>query len=404
MKLAFVGPWPPQPTGIADYDYALLPALRPYFEELVVVTDADVPLELPPALVDAICPPSAFEHWGIGRIVPLYAMGNSIRYHETAYTLLRRFPGITMLHDGNLLPFVHARTLSRGLVADYVRELGFARGREGCQRAWHSLRTAEALVPEEDPLLERVARASLGLIVHSNDMRRRVLRAFPQARVAVIPHLDVTPLDATRESPMEARAALGFSPNDCVVGAFGFMAPNKRLGSILAAMPPLLADFPDLRLVCVGEAVAGYDVEQEIAARGLETRVRLTGWLPLERLQQYIQAVDIGINLRYPTWGEMSGTLIRLMAAGKPVLVTQAGSFSELPDESVIKIPYDAAVEVAELVQALSALLQEQALRERIGAAARRYIVEQCTPADIGRQVAAFVEFVIRDAHAGLQP
>jgi len=214
----------------------------------------------------------------------------------------------------------------------------------------------------------------------------------------------MTPPDATRESPMEARAALGFSPNDCVVGTFGFMAPNKRLASILAAMPPLLADFPDLRLVCVGEAVAGYDVEQEIAARGLETRVRLTGRVPLERLQRYIQAVDIGINLRYPTWGEMSGTLVRLMAAGKPVLVTQAGSFSELPDESVIKIPYDAAVEVAELVQALSALLQERALRERIGAAARRYIVEQCTPADIGRQVAAFVEFVIRDAHAGLQP
>jgi hypothetical protein len=45
------------------------------------------------------------------------------------------------------------------------------------------------------------------------------------------------------------------------------------------------------------------------------------------------------VNLRYPSAGETSGTLIRAFDAGKPVAVSDYAQFAELPDDCVVKIP-----------------------------------------------------------------
>ncbi|MEA2489155.1 MAG: hypothetical protein QOH21_947, partial [Acidobacteriota bacterium] len=46
------------------------------------------------------------------------------------------------------------------------------------------------------------------------------------------------------------------------------------------------------------------------------------------------------VNLRYPSAGETSGTLIRAFDAGKPVAVSDYAQFAELPDDCVVKIPF----------------------------------------------------------------
>jgi hypothetical protein len=50
--------------------------------------------------------------------------------------------------------------------------------------------------------------------------------------------------------------------------------------------------------------------------------------------------VDRLVNLRYPSAGETSGTLIRAFEAGKPVAVSDYAQFAELPDDCVVKIPF----------------------------------------------------------------
>ncbi len=47
------------------------------------------------------------------------------------------------------------------------------------------------------------------------------------------------------------------------------------------------------------------------------------------------------VNLRSPTMGETSGTAIRALSLGKPLVVSDVGWFSELPDEVAIKVPVD---------------------------------------------------------------
>ena len=48
---------------------------------------------------------------------------------------------------------------------------------------------------------------------------------------------------------------------------------------------------------------------------------------------------DVVLNLRYPTLGETSGAALRVMAAGRPLVVFDHGWYGELPDEAAVKVP-----------------------------------------------------------------
>ena len=65
-----------------------------------------------------------------------------------------------------------------------------------------------------------------------------------------------------------------------------------------------------------------------------------TSYVDLDKLKLYMAACDIAFNLRYPTQGESSASLARLLGMGKVVFVTDIGSFKEYADDVVIKIEY----------------------------------------------------------------
>jgi hypothetical protein len=68
--------------------------------------------------------------------------------------------------------------------------------------------------------------------------------------------------------------------------------------------------------------------------------------------------------------GETSGTAIRALSLGKPLVVSDVGWFSELPDDVALKVPVDDD-EAAMLESALELLASRPDAREAIGAAAR---------------------------------
>ena len=80
-------------------------------------------------------------------------------------------------------------------------------------------------------------------------------------------------------------------------------------------------------------------------------------------------ACDVHVNLRSPTMGETSGTAIRALALGKPLVVSDVGWFAELPDDVALKVPVDEH-EVETLVAALELLASRPDVRAAMGAAA----------------------------------
>ena len=117
----------------------------------------------------------------------------------------------------------------------------------------------------------------------------------------------------------------------------------------------------------------------------MEDVTHLTGYVPLERFQLAIQASDVIVNLRYPTAGESSGTLVRALGMGRPVVIFDYASFADIPPDIAEKIPLHTAA-TADLEAALLRLGTDAERRREIGERAAayvqsRYALQRCTGA-----------------------
>jgi glycosyltransferase involved in cell wall biosynthesis len=387
MRIAYFSPLPPQRSGIADYSAELLPLLARDTEIALVVEDGfwpDAALAAFPLLSVA-----EFERRRLHYDVSLYQMGNSL-HHAYMLRALRSHPGIVVLHEVFLHHGIADSTAWQGDFAGYVREMGYSYGIEGVRRAQAVRRGEQACPLFELPLNERVLDLSLGVIVHSAYARAQVLASRPQLCVAHIPQ--GTPLPP----PMpEARARLGLPHDALIVASFGLLTPEKQIEPTLRAFAHLRARRPEALFLLVGEVLTSHPpLAPQIAALGLEGAVIQTGRVPdLATFAAYIAATDIAVNLRHPTLGETSASLLRVMAGGVPAVVSDAGWYAELPDEACVKVLPDGGVEA--LAEALQMLSDDPQRRRSIGVEAREYIARAHRWEDVAAAYLAFIREVL---------
>jgi glycosyltransferase involved in cell wall biosynthesis len=394
IRVAYVSPLPPQQTGIADYSAELLPHLA---ERLELELFVDDPHRIAPALA------RSFPVHGI-RTLPeragrydavLYQLGNSADFHGRIYRMLFQVPGVIVLHEYVLHHLVRGLTLVRGDAAGYLEEMRYAYGRSGLALAKRSLDTGIPVDVWGYPLFERAVDAALGVIVHSETTRRRVLKSRPETRIAKVPHhlsLDALPGAATLTQE-EAREALGLPRDAFLVASFGFITPAKRLDVALRAFARFRREAPNpdkIQYLLVGDVSPYYDLDAVLKPELAEGVVKV-GHTELADFLRYMVAVDLAVNLRYPSAGETSGTVVRLLGLGRAVVVSDDGTFSEIPEGSAAKVPLDETEEET-LFAYLQLLYQKEELRREMGENARRHMAENCTLPGSARGYAELLE------------
>jgi glycosyltransferase involved in cell wall biosynthesis len=399
MRIAYYSPLPPMRSGIADYSAELLPELAAHAEIELIVDEGFRPApeiagrfpvhghrELPDLLAR-------------GRFdVVLYQLGNNRDYHAAIYQTLLAHPGVVVLHELVLHHLVRDLTLFAGRAEAYVGEMRYAYGRTGEAMARRCLATGVPLEPASYPLFERTVDASLGLIVHNRFMRERVLASRPLARLGLVPHH--LSLGNLAEVPAEqARAAVGLEAGAFAVATFGFLTAAKRPEVLLRAFARLRREWPAARLLIVGEVSPHFDFDRVFTPE-LRAGVTVTGRLELPRFLLYMAACDVAVNLRHPTAGETSGTTVRLLGLGKPLIVNDTGAFSELPDDGCAKVDLDDTEEEL-LLAYLARLAADEPLRRRMGENARRHMEGQHSLAGSAR---GYADFLRETMAAGARP
>ncbi len=313
MKVASFSPLPPARTGVAHYVSMLLPALRGQADVVTV---------------------SEGERVSGDARVNLYHLGNN-PHHSWIYEEAMRTPGVVVLHDLVLHHLIVEMTLARGDVDGYVAALEASHGDAG--GAWARGRAA-GLHSEMGnflmPASVDVANRSRAVIVHNHYAADRLWSFGVTAPIHVVPHpFEPQPAAAGRREAL--RTQHGFASGDRVIGLFGFLTSAKRADVVLAAFAEARQRDPHQRLLVVGEPAPNVDVD---SLRG--DGITFTGYVADEEFAAYFAAVDRLVNLRYPSAGETSGTLIRAFEAGKPVAVSDYAQFAEFPDACVVKIPF----------------------------------------------------------------
>lgn len=383
MKLAVFTPLKPARSGIADYSQTLLPYLARHLE-VTVFTDGSYEAEgFPDAPQISIRDyreyrPNDFDE-------TLYQFGNN-PYHVYVYDTALRHPGINLLHEYNLHHLVAAATITRGDWDGYIREIEYDAGPAVLEYAARARRLE--IGPDYDNIAmnRRVIEAGKATIVHSDFMVGQVRQTGCTHPLKRIPHGAWIP-EVNRNL---YRTKLGVEPDTPLIGIFGFLKPYKRIKESLRAMQRVVRVDPRVRMILVGEEHEEFPVQAMIETLGLTQHVRVLGYVPIDEFEQYIGAVDICLNLRYPTVGETSGTLLRALGLGRAVIVSDVGAFADLPEGTCLKVHPDAS-EVDLLTEYLNLLVNRPEVGHALGAQARNYVATECPWPKVAKQFADWI-------------
>jgi len=162
-----------------------------------------------------------------------------------------------------------------------------------------------------------------------------------------------------------ARAELGIQPGQFVVGTVTRLHDSKGNSFLVDAARLVINDRPGTRFYMVGEGPLLESLQQQARALGLGDRFVFAGFA--KDVARVVSAFDISV---FPSlWEGTPLTVFEALAMGKPIVATDADGLLDVltHDRDAIIVPKRDA---AALAGAISRMIDDAALRERLGAGA----------------------------------
>jgi glycosyltransferase involved in cell wall biosynthesis len=398
MRLAWLSPWPPDPSGIANRSAELIPILADRGHALdVFVDERRVPVgpaDARPTAGGTARVSSAHDFlWRSARQpydLVVYEIGNS-RLHEFIWPYAWHAPGLVVLHDARLH---HARGrawLQRKRPDAYRREFAWSEPGVSPEAAELAIAGFGGTYYYQWPLVRAIVESAKLVAAHSPGAVDELRAAFPSRPVAHIALGEGRRDLPTTADRAKARQRLGLAAEAIVFGVFGGLTPEKRIQPILRVVETLIARGEPIHLLLAGDPDPRLDLEREIGRAGLAEHVTLAVGLDAAAFDDAIAAVDVSVNLRWPTAHEISGPWLRALAAARPTVTLDLAHLSHLPMldprtwqlhapapagrgvRDAVGIGVDILDEDHSLLLAMRRLTTDRDLRERLGHAGRAY-------------------------------
>lgn len=160
-----------------------------------------------------------------------------------------------------------------------------------------------------------------------------VARGIPSDKVTVIPNaVDIEKFSVGGAPDAALKAQFGLT-NARVLGFIGSFYAYEGLDLLIQALPRLLADAPDVRLLLVGGGPQEASLTQQAQALGITDKVLFIGRVPHEQVNRYYDLVDV---LVYPRHSMRLTELVtplkplEAMAQGRVFVASDVGGHKEL--------------------------------------------------------------------------
>jgi len=407
-RLAFMSPWPPQPSGIATCAADLVPRLAASGHGVdVFVDEALVPVQRGPdgpPVSGQVRVLSAHEFvWRQQRghyDLPIYQVGNSWA-HGFVWPYLFRWPGLAVLHDARLH---HARAnalMTRRRADDYRAEFAYNAPDVSRDAAELAITGFDGTYYYHWPMRRAVMNASRMVACHSQGMVHRLQEQFPGYAIKYVPlgHGRARSAAELAEARGRFRSAHQIPADALVFGILGTAATEKRVAPIIRAFAAARQWATDARLLFAGSIDPLLPLDDLLNAFGVRDVTHLAGRVDDAGFDDAVAACDVGMNLRWPTAREMSGPWLRMLAAGLPTVVVDSVHHTDIltldprtwrcheplqtlepnPERRAVAVAIDILDEDHSLRLAMRRLASDAEFRAQLGATARQYWVSNHT-------------------------
>ncbi|MBK6619141.1 MAG: TIGR04063 family PEP-CTERM/XrtA system glycosyltransferase [Nitrosomonas sp.] len=203
-----------------------------------------------------------------------------------------------------------------------------------------------------------------------------ISRKIAPEKVTVIPNaVDLENFEMIQSTDGELRNSLGLT-NRQVVGFIGSFYAYEGLTVLLQALPWMLADNPDIRLLLVGGGPQEAELRQLANELKIADKVVFTGRVPHEQVQRYYSIIDV---LVYPRLSMRLTDLVtplkplEAMAQGKLLAASDVGGHRELIRDGHNGVLFKTN-DPRSLAEKVNALLQAPARWPALRQAGREYV------------------------------
>lgn len=362
-KIAYVSPWPPQRSGIANYSFEIVRHLKEYVDITLFLENSEQSssdnLGLSVKNISAL----AEEQAKYDSII--YHIGNNTKFHKEIYRMAWQYPGIIVLHEFNIHPFLADAFL--GTDDEYLYADAISEGYGELGKTSYEAVKSKGVSPEiwHFPMSHALVKRSIATIVHSS---------WVKEKLQDISNVFVVPLGSNKPKLLNSlndytslKKRFCIPENNFIISCFGFINKLKRIPVILESLKILKDKGYPVHLLLGGELIdSSMNIEEKIECLGVKNNVTISGYLNDDDFQRCIIMSDIVLNLRYPSLGESSAALMEALSYGKACITSNYQQFAEIPDSVCWKVDIG-NLEIPQLVAYLEELMRNPSARQQLG-------------------------------------
>jgi glycosyltransferase involved in cell wall biosynthesis len=193
-----------------------------------------------------------------------------------------------------------------------------------------------------------------------------------------------------------SREEIGVPETAQIVGTVARLSPMKSQDILLDAMRIVINHLPDTHLVIVGDGPERRKLEAKAAKMEMAKQVHFLGFK--NRVAPIVKLFDV-FTLSSTTTELFSAATLEAMALGKPAVVTDVGSMSEMVvhgETGFLVPPFD----TERLAERIVDLLETAGVARRMGQAARARVEAYFTAEREARQIEGLFEELLTRAKA----
>ncbi|NJN67509.1 MAG: glycosyltransferase family 4 protein [Chloroflexaceae bacterium] len=257
---------------------------------------------------------------------------------------------------------------------------------------WHRLPLVVSLHGSDVYLSERhwpvaavaglTFRAASAVTACSTDLHRRGVQLGARPATSHVIPYGINPQEFRPDPSARARVRSELAlPEDApLVVGLGRLVYKKGFDVLLDAWARVVERFPQALLALVGYGDLRADLEQQAVRLGIASRVRFTGQLERQQAAAYLAAADVFALPIVQDRGVdgLPNTLLEAMGAGRAIVASRVAGVPDVLEDGRhgLMVPER---DPAALAGAIARLLDDRALAERLGRAARQRIETELT-------------------------